>query len=244
MSIMPGASFRGIKSLIKAFFALMLVVGTFATALTVVTVSPAAAANLPVVTSVSPASGLPAGGTTVTILGTTLQNATAVDFGGVAASITSNAAGKIVVKSPAGTDNTTVNVTVTSANGTSAVGPNTVFSYADVPTVTSIAGDNGPTSGGNSIVINGTGFIAPSVKFATAAATSITVLSSTQIEAVVPAEPVPTQVPPPTSTTSPSRLGVVPRPPVPVAPFTGSALARALDRWHHNQYSSRVNRLL
>ena len=105
----------------KGALALALCLGTFGVALTVVGVSPAAAATAPpAITSVAPAFGLPAGGTKVTISGTNLTAATAVDFGTAPATITSNTAGKIVINSspasplPApGTG--TVDITVTNA---------------------------------------------------------------------------------------------------------------------------------
>ncbi len=56
----------------------------------------------PTVTTVSPASGVPAGGTSVTITGTFLGGATAVTFGGVAAtSMTVNSATQITATAPA-----------------------------------------------------------------------------------------------------------------------------------------------
>ena len=66
----------------KGALALALCLGTFGVALTVVGVAPSGAATgPPVIASVSPLTGLPAGGTKVTIIGTGLASATAVDFG-------------------------------------------------------------------------------------------------------------------------------------------------------------------
>ena len=75
---------------------------------------------LPTVTGVSPSSGPAAGGTSVTVSGTNLTGATAVDFGTAnpGTSITAVTATSLTVTSPAGTG--TVNVTVTTPNGTSA----------------------------------------------------------------------------------------------------------------------------
>ena len=72
----------------------------------------------PVVTKISLSQGPASGGTTVTITGTNLLHAKAVDFGKVAGKITKDTATQIVVKSPKGTG--TVNVTVTAAGGASA----------------------------------------------------------------------------------------------------------------------------
>lgn len=71
----------------------------------------------PAISSVSPASGTDAGGTSVTITGTDLGSAISVTFGGVGATVTSNTATEIVVTTPAGTAGA-VDVSVTTAGGT------------------------------------------------------------------------------------------------------------------------------
>ncbi len=59
---------------------------------------------------------------------------------------------------------------------------------AAAPMVTSISPNNGPAAGGTSVTIKGTGFIAGStVKFASTAASSVTINSETSITAVSPA---------------------------------------------------------
>ncbi|MGA2257482.1 MAG: IPT/TIG domain-containing protein, partial [Thermoguttaceae bacterium] len=85
--------------------------------------------TVPSVLSVSPSSGPSTGGTTVTITGTDLAGATAVDFGTTpATSFTVNSAGtQITATSPAGTG--TVNVTVVNADGTSATNTGDEFRY-------------------------------------------------------------------------------------------------------------------
>lgn len=86
----------------------------------------------PAISGVSPATGSVAGGTSVTITGTDLTGATAVTFGGVAATtITSNTATQIVATTPAGVAGS-VDVSVTTANGT-ATSPN-AFTYTAAPT--------------------------------------------------------------------------------------------------------------
>ena len=73
----------------------------------------------PAVSGIIPASGPTTGGTSVTITGTNLANATAVDFGSTAATITSDSATQIVATSPVEPAGT-VDVTVVAAGGTSA----------------------------------------------------------------------------------------------------------------------------
>jgi hypothetical protein len=82
----------------------------------------------PMVSSVSPASGPLTGGTQVTITGTDLTRATAVRFGTAPAKIKSKSDTSIVVISPKGAAGT-VDVTVTSAGGTSAISPADQFTY-------------------------------------------------------------------------------------------------------------------
>ena len=64
----------------------------------------------------------------VTISGTNLAGATLVNFGSFAATIQSDTATQIVVLSPAGAAGT-VDVTVTTANGTSATSSADLFAY-------------------------------------------------------------------------------------------------------------------
>ena len=83
---------------------------------------------VPVVTSITPGNGAPAGGTVVSITGTNLATATAVYFGAVAATVfASLSATQVVADAPAGTG--TVHVTVTTAGGTSATSNADLFAY-------------------------------------------------------------------------------------------------------------------
>ncbi|MCX6953868.1 MAG: IPT/TIG domain-containing protein, partial [Verrucomicrobia bacterium] len=85
----------------------------------------------PTIASLSPTSGLPAGGTSVTLTGTNLTGATAVNFGTTTATAyTVDSATSITATSPAGSAGS-VNVTVTTVGGTSAGSP---FTYIVAPT--------------------------------------------------------------------------------------------------------------
>ncbi len=84
----------------------------------------------PTVKGIKPASGALAGGATVTITGTNLLDATAVDFGGAAVTkIISDTATKIVVKSPLATTAGPVDVTATTAGGVSKTSSADKFTY-------------------------------------------------------------------------------------------------------------------
>lgn len=90
--------------------------------------SPAAAVALPQVISVSPASGAAVGGDTVTISGSGFTGATAVEFGGVSASMSVVSDTEITATSPPGTG--TVDIAVLTPSGASAAVASDQFSYA------------------------------------------------------------------------------------------------------------------
>ena len=91
----------------------------------------------PTVTAVSPSSGPAGGGTSVTVTGSNLANATVVKFGNTAGTVTADGAGSIMVTSPAGTG--TQDITVTTAGGTSATSGADQFTYTAVPTVIAVS---------------------------------------------------------------------------------------------------------
>jgi uncharacterized repeat protein (TIGR01451 family) len=91
----------------------------------------AVAAPVPAVTSVSPSSGSPVGGTQVTVTGTGLFGATAVTFGpGHKAAAFSCTDTTCTVTAPPGTAGTTVDVQVATPAGTSAISPADQYTYA------------------------------------------------------------------------------------------------------------------
>lgn len=142
----------------------------------------------PVVTSVSPAQGAPAGGTSVTITGTGFSGATAVRFGAnLATNVVIVSSTQITARTPAGSG--TVKVTVTGPTGTST--QNVFFLYATVaaPVLTALSPPSGPTGGGNTVTLTGTNLTgATSVKFGLNSATILT-NSATQITVSAPAGP-------------------------------------------------------
>ncbi|MRH89329.1 hypothetical protein GFY24_18055 [Nocardia sp. SYP-A9097] len=137
---------------------------------------------VPALSSINPGQGSTAGGTTVTLTGSGLTGATAVDFGTApATSFTVDSDTQITAVSPAGTG--IVSVVVTGPGGTSG---GVSFIYVAVPTITTISPTSGSTTGGNSVTISGTRFIGPlTVQFGSTA-TTFTIDSATQITAVAP----------------------------------------------------------
>lgn len=89
----------------------------------------AGAIGPPTVTAVSPSSGTTAGGTPVVITGTNFNGATVVDFGLNPASFSLINANTIDATSPAGSAGT-INVTVTTPQGTSATSAADQFTYS------------------------------------------------------------------------------------------------------------------
>ncbi len=111
----------------------------------------------PAVTKVKLNKGPAAGGTSVTIAGANFTGATAVSFGtSAAASFTVNSANSITAVSPAGTTGT-VDVTVTTSSGTSAISTKDHFKY-ESPTIAGISPNTGPVAGGTTVTITGSGF--------------------------------------------------------------------------------------
>jgi hypothetical protein len=84
--------------------------------------------GIPIVSKVSPSAGPPAGGSVVTIVGKNLADATAVTFGLARGTILSNSGTQIIARSPAGTG--TVDITVTTARGTSNSSASDRFYYS------------------------------------------------------------------------------------------------------------------
>ncbi|WP_218022503.1 IPT/TIG domain-containing protein, partial [Nocardia amamiensis] len=138
----------------------------------------------PTITSISPTSGPTTGGNSVTITGTGFTGPLTVRFGSTATTFTVNSSTQITAIAPAGSAGT-VQVTVTGFQGTS---NGVSYTYIAVPSLSSISPNKGPTSGGTTVTLTGTGFTgATAVNFGSTPATSFTVNSDTQITATSPA---------------------------------------------------------
>jgi hypothetical protein len=140
---------------------------------------------VPTLTTAVPNVGSVTGGTTVVLTGTDLTGATGVSFGGTpATSFTVDSPTQITAVAPPGTAGT-VQITATTAGGTS---NGVAYTYIAVPTLTTVAPNVGAVAGGNTVVLTGTGLTgATAVDFGATPASSFTVDSATQITAVAPA---------------------------------------------------------
>jgi hypothetical protein len=148
------------------------------------------AASAPAVTGVSPSSGSTAGTTTVTITGSHFTAATGVSFGSVAATFTVNSDTQITAVAPAQVAGT-VDVTVATPSGTSAVVSADHFTYtaAAAPAVTAVSPATGTTAGGVVVSITGSGFTAATgANFGSVAAVAFTVVNDGLVLATAPAE--------------------------------------------------------
>jgi hypothetical protein len=138
----------------------------------------------PFKSGLSVTSGPLAGGNTVTINGSGLSSASAVNFGANAAVPTIVNDGQITVTVPAGAAAGAVSVSVTTAGG---VNNGLFYTYVDVPTVTSLSPTSGPESGGTVVTITGTNLSTTQSVLFDAALAPIFVLSDTSVSAVAPA---------------------------------------------------------
>jgi hypothetical protein len=141
----------------------------------------------PVVASVIPRGGSTAGGNTVAVNGSHLVPGSIVKFGGTpAATVTFVSAAKLNVVVPAHAAGS-VHVVVTTPAGSSTASSSDLYAYG-APTITSVSPRAGPTGGGTTVTINGTGFVpGTTVKFGTTASGTVTFVSPNKLTAVSPA---------------------------------------------------------
>ena len=145
--------------------------------------------TVPVIASVTPASGPLAGGTVVTITGSGFTGTTQVTFGGVAGTNVTNVTDtSLQVTTPARATAGPVDVIITATGGTSVTSSVAKFTYAGVPTITAVSPAGGPTTGGTTVTLTGTGFTgASAVTFGGVAGTSILNVTDTSLTVVAPA---------------------------------------------------------
>jgi hypothetical protein len=123
--------------------------------------SSTALAVSPVVTAIAPPSGPNTGGNQVVIEGSGFAGATEVDFGTVVvppSNFTVLDDGVITVYAPPKTDKTTVNIKGSSPVGTSDTSAVDKYTYTSPIVGSNISPSNGPNTGGNKVIIAGSGF--------------------------------------------------------------------------------------
>ncbi len=166
--------------------------------ISLVSPSVASAAMSPTVTSVSPSSG--SAGSLVFIHGSGLMGVTGVDFGTTPASFYFSLFGMVITFAPSGPSGK-VPVTVTTSAGTSSNSTMATFQYpgpttggggggggSNVPTVSAVAPNSGPSDGGTSVTITGTNLSGVTgVNFGASAGSSVMVMSPTSVMATSPA---------------------------------------------------------
>jgi hypothetical protein len=140
----------------------------------------------PTVSAVHPDAGSTGGGGTVTINGSGFAPGATVMFGSTA-SPTVTFTNKTALKAVAPPESSgVVDVTVATGGGSSSLSNADLYAY-DVPTVSSVSPTTGPTTGGGTVTINGSGFVpGATVTFGTASASTVSFVSSTELQAVAP----------------------------------------------------------
>jgi hypothetical protein len=122
------------------------------------TVPPVPTGPRPTVTKISAKKGPAAGGTSVTITGTHLAEATSVWFGATkAASFTGGSDSSITAVTPASSSGKAM-VRVTTASGGTSFGATKANFTFDAPTITSVSPGSGPVHGGTTVTVSGSGF--------------------------------------------------------------------------------------
>ncbi len=146
--------------------------------------------GLPSVTSMTPAIGPAAGGTTVTVSGAGFAySETTVTIGGTEIPATVNSSSSLTFVTPAhAAGNAAVSLTTPLGTTTDIAGG---FTYADPPTASALTPTGGPVAGGTQVTVTGTGFIpgdtSVTIGGAVIPAGSVTVNSSTSLTFSTPA---------------------------------------------------------
>ncbi len=140
------------------------------------------------VSSVSPREGSTAGATQVTIKGSGFLKGATVKIGAKASSVTVHSETEITAKTAAGAAGGD-EVIVTDTNGTSSDGPQFTYVAPPKPFASSISPSEGPTRAGTAVTIYGSGFLAGATVKIGGRATSVKVLSSSEITAKTPSSP-------------------------------------------------------
>ena len=131
----------------------------------------------PIISSISPATGSTAGGSQVTVTGAGFSTVTHVKFGTTTAqSYTVRSATQIVATAPAHAAGT-VGISVTTAVGTTPTTVHDIYKYViPVPVVSAVSPASGPSAGGTTVTVSGSGLAgATTVFFGAAKGSTISV---------------------------------------------------------------------
>src|SRR5581483_11968968 len=150
------------------------------------TTAPTPSVVVPRITGIVPTSGPLAGGTIVIIRGWGFTGVSKVLFGTTSSYFTVNSNTSMNVVSPAGSG--TVHIRIITSAGTTAISTADQFTYLPQPTITNISPVSGPTWGGTTVTITGSGLAQTSkVLFGDTPASGVTVISNTRITTLSPA---------------------------------------------------------
>ena len=144
---------------------------------------------LPVITRLQPKKGPATGGNTITIHGQHLGEVVSVSFGGVESeSVTATSVESVTAAAPPGAG--VVDVTVTSIDGTSEVGPSDHYTYGKA-SIAEVSPNSGPIAGGTEVTVSGTGFLqgGTTFLFGNQPATNVQCSSLNTCTMTAPAEP-------------------------------------------------------
>ncbi|MFB8774877.1 IPT/TIG domain-containing protein [Streptomyces broussonetiae] len=142
-------------------------------------------APAPVLTALAPSTGGTAGGNSVVVTGSGLFPASEVRFGALSAGFSVVSDTELVAQAPPGSGQ--VQVTVTTPGGTS--NP-LAYAYVGAPTLSGLSPSSGPAAGITVVTLTGSGLAGTADVTADGVPVAFTVLSDTQVTAMIPAGPV------------------------------------------------------
>jgi hypothetical protein len=142
---------------------------------------------LPTLTGVSPSAGALAGGGTLTLTGTGFLSGAAITVGGTVCGSVSVLSGTSATCVLPAKSAGTYSVIFANADSQSVTLTN-AYKYEPAPTITSVTPNIGPTAGGTSVTITGTGFINGLTVVLGGPACSIAFSSATQILCTTPSQ--------------------------------------------------------
>lgn len=146
-------------------------------------------AAVPTVTALSATAGPVGGGTVVVVSGTSFTGTTSVTLGGTAVRPTVLSGSQLRVTTPAHAAGL-VHVQVRTPAGTSGASAASAFSYEAVPTLTGVSPASGPTAGGSTVTLTGTGLArATAVQFGPTTTTRVVRVSATTLRVTSPTRP-------------------------------------------------------